>query len=99
MFWGFISQDQVLKAEVPNVGFDPFSPQREALGFECSPSVDHHTTGGVYSKIVSHPILPTLTWFSSHVPVVGLSLSKSLGFLLRGNCSIYSSKLSGSCGR
>lgn len=99
MFWGFISQDEVLKVEVPNVGFEPFTPQKDALGFEFSPSVGHHTRGGVYGKIVSHLLLPTLIWFSFYVPNVWSSLSKSLGFFLRGKCSIYSCKLSVSFGR
>lgn len=80
LFWVFIFQGEVLKVEVPSMGFEPFSPQREALGFEFSPSVGHHTRGGVYGKIVSHTLLPTLMWFSFHVPNVWSLLSKSLGF-------------------
>ena len=36
MSWGLVSQAQVLKVEVPNVGFKPFAPQGEAHG--CVPS-------------------------------------------------------------
>lgn len=31
---GLVSPLQVLKVAVPDVGFKPFTPQREALGFE-----------------------------------------------------------------
>ena len=34
MFWELISQVQVLKVVVPNVGFKPFTPQGEAPGLE-----------------------------------------------------------------
>ena len=37
MFWGLISQVQVLKAEVPDMEFKPFIPQGEAPGFEFPP--------------------------------------------------------------
>lgn len=37
MVWGLISQMHVLKAGVPNVGFELFTPQGEASGFEFPP--------------------------------------------------------------
>ena len=37
MFLVLISQMQVLKVEVLAVGYEPFTPQGEGLGFELSP--------------------------------------------------------------
>lgn len=34
---GFVSQGQVLKIRVPDVGFKPFSHLKAALGFELPP--------------------------------------------------------------
>lgn len=38
MFWGLLFQVLVLKPGVPNVGYKPFAPQGEALGFEFPPN-------------------------------------------------------------
>lgn len=37
MFWGLLSQLQVLKIEVLSVGFKPFVPQGEKLLIEFTP--------------------------------------------------------------
>ena len=34
IFWELLSQVLVLAIGVPNVGYEPFAPQGEALGFE-----------------------------------------------------------------
>lgn len=36
-FWGLIFQVPILKDGVPDVGYEPFVPQGEALGFEFPP--------------------------------------------------------------
>jgi len=38
MFWGLIFQMLVLKGGVPDVGYKPFTPWEEALGFEFPPN-------------------------------------------------------------
>ena len=36
MFWGLVSQVQILKVGVPDVEFKPIAPLGEAVGFEFS---------------------------------------------------------------
>lgn len=54
------------------MGFSPFSPQEEAVGL--GPSQLWVTMPGV-EGILSHPLLPTSVWFSSHLPDVQELLS------------------------
>lgn len=88
---------QVLKVEVPNVRFEPFTPWGEALGFEFSPDSGPLCQGWVYGEIVSQPLLLSSESFFSHLPYVYLSLSQSLGFL-RSSCFICTYRLSVSLG-
>lgn len=53
MFWGLVSQVQSLKAEVPNVGFEPSAPQEKAPGFEFSLCCGLLCRGWVYGEIMS----------------------------------------------
>lgn len=70
MFWGLISQGQVLKVRVPSVGHRPFTPLGQAPGFEFPPQVwvsmpevgEVKGTVGwwwAYGSIVSQPFLLT----------------------------------------
>ena len=58
MFWGFVSQAQVLKAGVPEVGFKPSAPQEEASHFKFLLDCGCHARNSVYGKIVSQLHLP-----------------------------------------
>lgn len=60
MFWGLISQVQILKVGMSNKDFKAYIP-REKLQF-LSPFliVGHLATGWVYGKNVSQPFLPAL---------------------------------------
>ena len=60
MFWEIISQGQVLKVGVPDVGFKPFTPQGEALGFDFPLMMGHCAGDGVYGESVTQPPLATL---------------------------------------
>lgn len=70
MFWGLISQVHILKVEVSDVDFELFTTQEEALGLSSLLIVGCHTCGRVYGEIVSQLFLPTLIWFSFHLPDV-----------------------------
>ena len=70
MFWGLISQVQVLKVGVPDVGSDP-SLLREQLWDGSSLSiVGLHAERGVYGETVSQHLVPTFMWVFSHLPNV-----------------------------
>ena len=62
----------VLKAGVPNVGFEPFAPQEVLSSLLV---VGCYTRGEVYVEIVSPSPLQAFVWFSSLLPNVWLSLS------------------------
>lgn len=64
-----ISQVQVLKVEVLDMRFEPFTPQGEAQVLSFLFIVDHQAMGRVYSEIVSQSLLPTSVWFSTLLPV------------------------------
>ena len=59
---------QVLKVEMPDVGFKPFAPQGEALGFEFPPDCGSQYWDGVYGDIVSQLLLSTSIWTFCHLP-------------------------------
>lgn len=70
MFWRLISQVQVLKVGVPDVGFKPLL-LRGKLGVVSSPwTVGGHARGGTYDKAVSQSPLPISMWVFSHSPDV-----------------------------
>ena len=74
-FWGLIFQLPVLKIGLPNVGYEPFAPQGEALGFEFPPDCGSLHQDGVYGEIVSQPFPPASMWFLSGLgDVEGLAL-------------------------
>lgn len=52
MFWGLVSHVQVLKVEVPNLGFKPFAPQGEPLASDFPSDSVLHTRSGIYGEIV-----------------------------------------------
>jgi len=57
----FISPVQVLRVEVLDVGYEPFTLQGEAPGFVRSLLiVGHHAKGGVFGETISQPLLPTM---------------------------------------
>ena len=63
MFWGPVTQVEVLKDEVPDVGSKPLL-LRERRGVLNSLLVVGHSAGdGVYGEIVSQPLLPISMWF------------------------------------
>ena len=71
-----------LKAEVPNVGYEPFVPQGEAP--DCVLEVG-------FMVRLSQSFLFTSMWFISHLPnVKGLLCQFLGGFFFRGNCSVSS---------
>ena len=73
IYWCIIvSQGQVLKVGLPDVGHKPFTLQGEALGFELSPEMR--------GEIVSQPLLPTSMWSPSHLLDVKGLLHQFLGF-------------------
>lgn len=82
-FWGLIFQVPVLKDGVPDVGYEPFVPQGEALGFEFPPDYGSLHQGGVYGKILSHPFLPDSVGFLSGLADVEGLLCPFLGFCQR----------------
>lgn len=50
-----VSQAQVLKFRMPDVGFKPFAPHGETLDFEFPPNFESHARVGVYDKVVPQP--------------------------------------------
>ena len=55
--WGVISQVHVLKVGLPDVGFDPFTTQEEALGFEFSSGCESPHCMGFMARMC-----PSLTY-------------------------------------
>ena len=104
MFWGLIYQVPVFKVGVPDVGYDPFTPQGLALSFEFSSTYGSSPFCGLpqwrwslwWDYVSDFP-----TWFS----VVFLSFAWCeevtpfvFRVFLRGNCSTYRSRFGVSVG-
>lgn len=60
MFWGSISQDEVLKFKEPDMGSNLFTSQGEAETFEFPTDCMALYWGRVYDDWVSQPFLPIL---------------------------------------
>lgn len=86
---GILSQVQVLKGGVPNMGFKLFAPQEEAVGFEFP--FDYGSwclTVGFRVRLCSCP-LTTSIW-AALICQVSPSHQVALGFPPAGHCSICS---------
>ena len=57
-----VSQVQVLKAGIPDVESESFTPQGEVPCFEFPPKLGCHARCGVYAKIISQPFYFFLPW-------------------------------------
>lgn len=69
MFWGFTSENLVLKFGVSHVEFKPFAPE-EAPALEF-PIVGPCARGGACGEIASELLLPALMWAFSHAHCIG----------------------------
>lgn len=72
MFWGLISQVPFLKAGVPDVSYNPFTPQDEALGFEFPPSLGDATLGVGFRRDCVFAFVSTAMWSPCMSNVKGL---------------------------
>lgn len=70
MFWGLVSQVQVLKVRVSNVGFKFFVSLGEALGFEFLSIMNHYTKDRNFAEIVFQLCLLTFMCFISPLSAV-----------------------------
>lgn len=74
MSWGLVSQVLVLKVAVGNVGYKPFSPRGEALGFEFPPDLGlPHWVWGLGDCVLT---------FSTHFDMVSLLFAQCEGATL-----------------
>lgn len=90
---GLFFQVYLIKGRMLNVGFKPFTPHKEALGFQFPPGCGAPQPGwGLWHVCV--PASPTtLVWFSFCCLMCSRH-SVSLYVLLSGSCSICSCRLS-----
>jgi len=68
MFWALISQMQVFKAGVSDVGFKPFALQGEGQGLQIVSSIPifaGYAEGRAYGQTVSQPLPSILMWVFS----------------------------------
>lgn len=70
MSWGPVSQIQVLKLGVPDVGLEPFDPHENLQDSSSLLIVGCHAIGKVYGETVPEPLLPASMCFSSCLPEV-----------------------------
>ena len=97
MFWLLISQMQVLKVEVPNVGCTSFTSQGEAPVLICLLIVGQCSRGGNYGKMcLGHSYLLWCDFFLI-CPVCRYH-SASFYICFRGSCSIFSCRFDVSMG-
>lgn len=97
MFWGPISQVEVLNVEEPDMTSKPFSLQGQAGSCELLPCyVLLHR--GFYGEIVSQPLLHILCGFSLGC-LMCRSSSASFWIFFRGNFPVYSWRFAVSTGR
>lgn len=82
MLWGLGSQAQVLKVEVPDVGYRSFALRGEMPGFEFPQDCGSEHYSAVSRKISSSPA--SSVWFPFHLRDVKRSLYQFLRFF-RGN--------------
>lgn len=74
IFWGLVSQMQVLKVAVLCVGYIPFIPKGKAPSCEFPPDCRLlHPGGEVYGKTVSQPLLRASMWQDHYVRRLFLS--------------------------
>lgn len=64
---------QVFKVGLPSIGFKPFAPQEEGLGFEFPLNFGHGSRGGFYGKITFQPLPPTFFSFAQCVVIAQLA--------------------------